>query len=237
MRTTRPPLFLALVLGLVGAGLPARNAGAQDVPRYLLFAGADLWREGGAGHGGLIWSPNGLANEGFALKLMLGGGTYRYTVGPTPVDARQFVGAVMPGWRFKSGGLELTAYAGLDAQDHRLQPDDPTNRLRGTHLGLRAGFDAWFEPTAALMMTASASVSTVGSGYWSRVAMGFRLAHVWIGPELTALGDTAYHQWRIGAHLTALKFGDTEWSGGAGYVQDSDARAGAYARLSVLARR
>ena len=30
----------------------------------------------------------------------------------------------MPGWRVRYGGVEITAYAGLDIQDHRLTPDD-----------------------------------------------------------------------------------------------------------------
>lgn len=205
---------------------------------FLLFSGGDLWRGGGFGYGGLIWSPGGLDREGFAAKLLVGAGQYRYRSGAAEITGTQLLFDAMPGWRFKFNRAEVTVSAGLDVQNHRLSPDDLGNRLRGGHAGLRAGVDLWWEPTDATMVSAGASFATIGDGYWARGAVGWRLLDsFYIGPEALALGDSSYWQWRAGLHLTALKFGGFEWSAGAGFVSDSADRSGLYGRVGVLMRR
>ncbi|HVG52600.1 MAG TPA: cellulose biosynthesis protein BcsS [Xanthobacteraceae bacterium] len=222
----------------------ANNASAQfgqgsvEAEQFLLFAGVDLWRNGGFAHGGFLWSPGGLDKEGFTAKLMAGAGTYRYRIGTTTIEGDATIVDILPGWRFKPGNAEITIFAGLDFQHHRLSPDDPTNPARGSHLGLRVGADFWWEPTAGTMTNAGANFATIGSGYWARAAFGWRaFDSFFIGPEALALGDDSYRQWRIGAHLTALKTGPFEWSLGAGYVSDSDHHSGVYGRIGVLTRR
>ncbi len=224
-----------------GAEPEAAAAKVEDASaNFLFFSGADLWAQGAFVHGGLLWSPAGLDREGFTLKLLTGAGTYRYVsgaLGGTQVTGRVALGALMPGWRFKHEGLELTLFGGLDVQDHQLSPDDPSNRLRGTHFGARLGADLWYEPLADLMVAANASVSSIGPTYWTRAATGLRVFdRLWLGPEALALGDTKYRDFRFGLHATALKTGELEWSAGAGWVTDSDRRSGAYGRLSVLMR-
>jgi hypothetical protein len=58
----------------------------------------------------------------------------------------------------------------------------------------------------------------------------------WVGPELYAVTDGNYRQFRAGAHVTAFKTGWFEWSAGVGYAQDSDHRAGAYGHIGILTR-
>ncbi|MGZ5804291.1 MAG: cellulose biosynthesis protein BcsS [Xanthobacteraceae bacterium] len=205
---------------------------AQHIDRFLWFGGLDAWRNGGFAHGGLLWSPGGLDREGFTAKLMAGTGDYRYHIGSTPIDGTATVVDILPGWRFKRGGAEITVFAGLDIQHHRLKPDDLANSVRGTHAGLRIGADFWWEPTATTMTNAGVSFATVGTGYWARLAYGWRaFDRIYIGPEALALGDDTYHQWRVGVHATAFKTGDFEWSLGTGYVSDSDHRSGPYGRV------
>jgi hypothetical protein len=131
------------------------------------------------------------------LKLLLNGGLYRYRSGRKEIVGVQTMGAFLPGWRWHWPGLEVTVFAGLDAQDHRYLPDDRTNRLRGTRLGVRGGFDVWYEPFQDAMLTASASLSTVGKSFWTRVATGWRFFEtIWLGPEVLASGDDRYRQLR-----------------------------------------
>ena len=232
---------LAVVCGAVSAW-PRDSAYAQSLPEsgsetFLWFAGADLWRAGGFAHGGLVWSPGGLDREGFTAKLMAGAGTYRYRNGNTPTKGDVVIFDVMPGWRFKPGSADIAVFAGLDIQNHRLAPDDLNNAARGTYTGLRIGMDFWWEPAPSTMTNAGLSFSTINTGYWARAALGWRaFESFYVGPETLALGDETYRQWRVGAHVTALKTGPFEWSVGTGYVSDSDHRSGVYGRVGVLAR-
>ena len=197
---------------------------------------------GGFAHGGVVWSPRGVDNEGFALKVMFGGGSYRYisgALGNTEVSGRQLAAAVMPGWRFIRGKFIATIYGGLDVQNHRLSPDDPSAGLRGGYAGLRANVELWYEPTPSTMIAADGSISTIGASYNARAAFGWRVFNrYYLGPEVHgfAAGDN-YRQFRIGAHVTGLKTEWFEWSAGLGWATDSDDRHGLYGRLGLLMRR
>lgn len=206
--------------------------------KFLYFNGFDLWRSGGTGYGGLLWSPGGLNNDGFTLKVLLAGGSYLYQSGINDITGRYLLGSVMPGWRFKRGDLELKVFAGVDVQHHETSPDDPGNRLRGNHAGARFNAEMWWEPAPAQMMiSGSFSGSTVGDSFGVRAAAGWRLLNqFWIGPEVEASGDEIYRQYRVGAHVTSFKAGDFEWTLGAGYVEDNSHHSGLYGRIGVLTR-
>jgi hypothetical protein len=219
-------------LALAGA------AEGRPIEHYLLYSGFDLWRSGASAHGGLLWSPNGIAREGFTLKVLFAGGTYRYHTVASPVAGKYVLGSVMGGWRFKRDQVEVTVFAGPDFQSHGLTPDDPGNRMRGMRAGLRVGGDLWYQPTATFMSTVSVSASTIGPNYWTRAAIGWRMFDcLWFGPELLALGGDRYHQFRAGLHATALRTLAFEWSAGLGIARDSEHRDGLYARIGVLTRR
>ena len=203
----------------------------------LFFSGADIWRNGLFSHSGLFWAYRGLNADGPVLKLLLNAGLYRYHSGRKQITGFQTMGAALPGWRWHWPGLEVTLFAGLDVQDHRFLPDDRGNRLRGTHVGVRGGVDLWYEPLRDGMLTASASLSTVGSSYWTRAAAGWRFGDmIWLGPEFLACGDDRYSQLRVGGHLTSFRLSSYEFSLGAGWVTDNDGRSGTYGRLGVLYR-
>jgi hypothetical protein len=210
--------------------------------RFLLFASTDLWRHGGFAHGGLLVALNGLNRDGLVFKVTLGGGAYRYIsggLGNVDVIGRQFAAAIMPGWRFTGRNFVVTAFAGLDYQDHRLTPDDPFAGLRGGAFGLRTAIEVWYEPTPHTMVAADASVSTVGPSYSARIAAGWRvLDGYYLGPELHGFAhDNNYSQMRVGVHVTGLKLSALEWSAGLGWANDSDDRNSLYGKLSVIGRR
>ena len=205
--------------------------------QILFFSGADIWRHGLFSHSGLLWAYRGLEGDGPVFKLLLNSGLYRYYSGRKEIVGFQAMGAALPGWRWHAPGWEVTAFAGLDVQDHRYLPNDPNNRLRGTHVGVRGGFDVWYEPVRNGMVTVSASLSTVGSGYWMRAAAGARfLDMIWLGPEFLAAGDQRYTELRVGGHITSVRLSSYEFSVGAGWAKDSDQRSSLYGRLGVLYR-
>lgn len=241
MRILVACIAAAVAVALALCGVESAFAGPaaeQDAAHILFFGGTDIWRNGGFMHGGFLWAFQGLDADGPVLKLLLNGGLYRYHSGATDITGEQVMGAALPGWHFKRDALDVTLFAGVDVQDHRFTPADPGNRLGGTHVGARGGFDVWYQPMRDGMLTASASLSTVGSSYWTRAAAGWRFFDaVWLGPEFHACGDDTYRQLRFGAHITSLRISGTEWSAGAGWVTDTDGRDGVYGRLGVLVRR
>lgn len=237
----------AIVAATVWYACPARaqstaTRGDDDHARLLLFASTDLWRHGGFVQGGVLWAPNGLDREGFALKLAFGGGGYRYTsgaLGSLDVDGRQWSGEALWGWRFVRGPLFLTTFVGFDIQQHRLSPDDASAGLRGGHVGVRTGFELWYEPAPNAMLAAHAFGSTVGPSYNARFAVGWRVFEAaYVGPEVQGFAfDDNYKQLRTGLHVTALRLGGLEWSAGLGWAGDSDNRASLYGRVGLLTRR
>jgi hypothetical protein len=230
---------VALCATLVAVGMLCRPqvAFAQESQHFLLFSGADLWGNGGFAHGGLVWSPDGIDREGFAAKFMMGAGQYRYLSGGIRTTGTFELADALPGWRFKRGTFELALFLGVELQSHHLSPDDFGNRVRGAHVGVRTGADLWWEPTAATMVSASASWGSVGTSYWTRAAFGWRVfGAFYLGPEVHAMGDGKYEQWRAGLHATAFKAAGFEWSAGAGFVEDSDHRSGLYGRIGLLTR-
>ena len=240
-------VFVACVLAtafniIATRALAGAEPSGDDQARFLLFSTSDLWGHGGFSHAGVLWSPSGLDREGAVLKLMFGGGVYHYlsgALGNADVRGVQLAGAVLPGWRFMRNGFIVTVFAGLDFQNHRLSPDDPSAGLRGSYAGLRTGFELWYEPTPTTMFAADASISTVGPSYAARVATGWRLLdRFYLGPELAAFAaDDNYRQVRAGVHITGLRLGWFEWSAGLGWAGDSDRRSSVYGKLGLITRR
>jgi hypothetical protein len=221
--------------------VPPLSPEFADAARLLVFSSVDIWRQGGFAHGGALWAPAGLDRDGFVLKLMFGGGLYRYTsgaLGNTEVMGRMATASILPGYRFLRGPVTLTVYLGYDFQHHRLTPDDPSAGLRGNYMGARAGFELWYQPVTWGMVTADASFSTIGPSYNARLAAGVRaLDWFYIGPEVQGFAaDDNYHQLRAGLHVTGLRFNDIEWSVGTGWALDSDDRSGVYGKLGLLTR-
>jgi hypothetical protein len=218
----------------------AGPAWSTDAAQLLLFSGVDLWRDGQFVHGGFLWSPAGLDREGFTLKAMLAGGRYRYLSGALNnvwVTGTEEGMQVLPGWRFKGGGLEAKLFAGLDIKNDVTNPFDPSSRLRGTAVGVRMTVDLWFEPTPATMLAANATLTSINTDYSMRVAYGWRWQDwLYVGPEAQAYACEGYRQLRFGAHLTALKTGGWEWSAAGGWSRTDDGRTGAYLRLGILTR-
>jgi hypothetical protein len=186
----------------VSAG-PARAG--DDGAKFLLFSGADLWRDGRFMHGGLLWSPGGLDHEGFTMQVIASGGLYRYRSGAlnnASVTGTEEEAQLLPGCRFKRDRLELKVFAGLDIKNDVTSPSDPSNRLHGTSVGARAVVNLWFEPTPTTMVAADASLSSIATGYSARAAYGWRL-HDWfyLGPEAQTFACVGYDQLRFGAVL------------------------------------
>lgn len=210
----------------------------------MLFSGRDLWRNGAFAHGGFLFAPSGLDEDGLLLKILFAGGIYLYdakTLGGERVIGTEGLAHVLAGWRIKRGDAEFRFYFGPEWQRHHLEPDDASNRLRGASFGLRTGIDLWYEPSPNSMLAADASLSSIATSNAARAAYGWRvfeemLGGVYVGPVVEYFGSAGYRHLRLGAHITSMRAEDTEWSAAVGWAQDSQGRASPYLRLNVLRR-
>lgn len=229
---------LAVACAAVCAACRAAAGGAEN-PSWLFFSGADLWRYGDFLYGGVLWSPAGLNNDGFTLKMLLEGGRYSYVSGTSSesIDGFKLSAAALPGWRFTRDGLTVSVFAGPLVQDYRLAPADPASRLHGFYVGGEAAADIWYQPNALTMAAVNGAIASIGPTGYLRAAIGLRLFDgAFVGPEIEQLWCADYQQIEFGAHVTALRFQGLEWSMGSGLALTSDQRHGPYLRLGVNAR-
>ncbi len=133
--------------------------------------------------------------------------------------------------------LTVGLFAGPVVQDYRLSPYDPGSRLHGLYVGAQLATDVWYQPTATIMAALNGSLVSIGPTGYLRGALGY---HVFdaalVGPETAMLWCADFRQLEVGAHLTGLHVGLSEWSAGAGWSMDSDRRSGPYLRLGLSAK-
>jgi hypothetical protein len=234
---------IAAAFLVVGVCLPAGPSRADDEEaRALLFSGRDLWRNGAFAYGGLLAAPGGFEEDGFMLKLLLGGGVYRYfsgSLGGEKVIGTEWTAQALPGFRIKRGQAEFKFFFGPEWQRHKLSPGDPDNRLAGTSFGLRMTGELWYEPTRDGLVVGDVSLSSIATSHAARIAYGWRVAEdlftdgVYIGPEAQYFGSDGYRQRRVGLHITSMKTDATEWSAALGFARDSDRHSSPYVRLGL----
>jgi hypothetical protein len=208
-------------------------------PSFLVFGGTDLWRYGAFLYGGTLWSPAGLNTDGFTLKLLVNGGRYSYNSSglQTNVDGDMLSGAALPGYRLVGDTLTVGLFAGPVVQDYRLSPYDPGSRLHGLYVGAQLAADVWYQPARNLMAAVNGSLVSIGPTGYLRGALGYRVFEAaFVGPETAMLWCANFQQLEVGAHLTGLHVGGSEWSAAAGWSMDSDRRSGPYLRLGVSAK-
>lgn len=194
----------------------------------------------GSRHGvlqGTIGPFGGLEQTG--LRVRLGGmlGTYVYqatTPGVGKVRGDQLGGTALLGYEWVIDRSKFSVYGGLDVIETNLDRVDPENKTPGTVFGFRGVLDFYSRPTTATMIAGTFSLSSANTAYYGRLKAGFSIFdHVYVGPEVLALGDTFYRQIRAGLHLSGLKIGPVEFGLSGGYAHDRVRGGGAYGLLDV----
>lgn len=226
-----------LIVGAFLTAAPVRADDDDDVARFILFSGRDIWRNGIFAHGGVIYAPGGFEDDGLLFKVLLSGGVYRYFSGATGerIYGVENTVQVLPGWRVKRGDFEAKVFMGPDLERHWLWPDDPSNNLRGRSRGLRVAAEFWYEPTPSTLAAMDFTMATASASAYLRVAVGRRVIdeQFYFGPEIALFGTDRYRQFRVGGHFTAMKTGNMEWTAAGGWALDSDRQSSPYVRLNM----
>ena len=204
-----------------------------------LYFGVD-WNshKSAAAYTGVLYAPYGMHQSGLRFSLFGLIGRYEYHGGDTGNEQfkGQFVSShALVGWShvFTSGAI--TFAAGANYQDQRVRPDDPNNPVQGSKLGLKVQADMWVQPTSETLLYVLGSYSTAFNTYYSVARWGydFTNSQLFIGPEISALGNNRTDQFRIGAHVTGLRVGNGKLTLSGGWMHERGEGRGAYAATSI----
>jgi hypothetical protein len=86
------------------------------------------------------------------------------------------------------------------------------------------------------MAYGEAEYSTAFREFYTAGKFGFDITNgkkIFVGPMAAYFGDERFNQWRIGAHVSHLKFGSLEVDVAAGYAKDSSVGTGAFGQIEL----
>lgn len=193
------------------ADLPVKAPAAAEPVEYgTAYVGVDASTNNGlAGYAGVVYAPGGTDKSGIRLSAFGLYGKYKYTsddATPTTFDGRFASGDFLVGYSKVWETASLTFSAGINVQNQYVTPADPNNSVQGTRAGLKIQSDFWSNPTERTLVMGIASFSTAFNTYYSigRFGYDFFGKEIFIGPEVTALGNERTDQQRLGLHITGI---------------------------------
>jgi len=220
------------------------NVDNEPVEHWLPFAGFDVTSNGSFnGFSGFQYAPQkgGFDETGLRFWLLGGYGGYHYQAGDQRITGSYWESDALIGYSFERDNGSLAFYVGLNSQEHRLSQFDPENSVQGTQLGAKFRTDAWYNPTPNTLLYGEGEYSTAFGTYFASGKYGYSFTggrttedkQIYVGPQVTLLGNDRYQEWRIGAHVTTLNFGKVDFEVGAGYQHNTDAGGGAYGLVGL----
>lgn len=186
--------------------------------------------------GGLFALHGDIDTSGPRLWVEGGAGAYKFNVTGGSERAICSTGTILGGYGFEGNNYEINLLAGLSAENDMLSTLDQRDPVQGTQGGAKVRADAWINPTPQTLFYGEAEYATAFQTYWTAAKWGFDITkdkQIFVGPEVVALGDARFDQWRVGAHITQLKFRQVSVDVSAGYAHDSVVGSGAYSHVEL----
>jgi Cellulose biosynthesis protein BcsS len=193
------------------SGIAVSTAGQvhaqEDRPTTVnTYSGSDWAKDSNSFYtGATISLQRNLDEDGFVARVLGIYGDFDYdevTVPGGRVDGDLVAGDVMIGYQFTRGVLTSTVYVGVDYLDYDLNPDDPTNEIRGDEVGFKVAFDSETGTESPLFVSLSASYSTAFDSYFALLRLGYNNERFAVGPEGALFGDQSDDLQRLGGFLT-----------------------------------
>ena len=145
-------------------------------------------------------------------------------------------GAVLGGYQWKSPNSSFSAFGGIDIRDSQFSSAGIGLPATGVREGFKSAIEYYATPSERSMLFAYGSYSTIYNAYYTRFKFGIApIEKIYVGPEIAALGDDFYRQWRLGVHATGLQLGGLQFGVSGGYQVDRSGKGGAYGSLDVRA--
>jgi outer membrane immunogenic protein len=230
------PIGSAMPLGYAPAPalLPDDDDGTGKNIRA--FATVDVGKDSvDALMGGLFAFSKDIDTSGPRLWITGGSGTYSFPSDNGRIRGIYATGDLLAGYGFEGNNYEINLLAGGSAENDMLNAYDATDPVNGTAVGAKVRGDVWVNPTTKSMVYGEAEYTTAFQTYYTSAKYGYDLFNrgFFVGPEAAAFGDQRFDQWRLGAHLTQLKFWSIEFDVSAGFAHDSVVGNGAYGHLEM----
>ena len=224
------------ILSALGSFTTSASANEYDTTEdlvypYVIFSGIDIVKDAREGYlGGMVALNGDLDRDGFLVRILGTLGTFEYNDTVTNFDGDYWQGDLMLGYQLVRNGVTYAALAGVDFQDYKLSPDDPTSKLRGSETGFKVALDIGTERYYKRPFYAAtrASYSTAFDTYYALGRLGVNIDRFAIGPEVWALGDKSGDAGRVGAFvLTDISLGPSSvgmlsFSGGYQFVDNAN---------------
>jgi opacity protein-like surface antigen len=224
--------------GIFKAPSGAAGSSAEQLYHVLPFTGIDVTsRNSVDGWVGALYAPTtDLDSYGPRIYVLGGSGYYKYNSTQTgaPIKGVYETGDVLGGWGLEGHNYSVNLLAGLNVENHSLSQADPDNPVDGARVGAKVRADGWINPTAQTLIYEEGEYSTVFNSYYTSAKVGYDIfgnTGVFIGPEVTAMGNDRYDQGRVGAHVTQLKFGKIQMDISGGYLHDTTVGNGGYGKV------
>ena len=176
-----------------------------------------------------------LAQSGFRFRLGGLAGRYDYnssTLGR--VDGVMEGGSFLAGYEWVTPNASISAFLGADVTNNSLSRNDQNNPVHGSRGGAKMEVNFYVTPTLLTMISGVANYSTNHDAYYARAKFGYMINdQIYLGPEILALGDDFFQQWRIGGHATGFRFGGVQFGVSGGFLNDRVRGGGAYGILDT----
>lgn len=219
------------VLAATGVSGLGHGAGASDLavqPFGSLSGTNSAYTTLGAKIG---WGP---LDKNGSLLLVSGGGDLR--IDRIDRDAiilslrRYGQAAALIGYQWAMNQGVIAGFAGPEAVY-----DGSVRRQTWVRAGAAFQLEAWLRPTDETLVNAVTIIHTARPEVWSRLAWGYRLRDMYVGPEMsTSFAVTGYGKAGLGLHVTDFGFAGLRWRGSVGSQWESH-RASASLYLSLTA--
>jgi Cellulose biosynthesis protein BcsS len=145
------------------------------------------------------------SRPGLLMRATIGAGPYNYANHDVPggrVDAVLISGDLMLGYHGSLGkAADWNALIGLDVEDNQLDPNDPSNPVRGSQAGFKVAGEIEAQEQRTFYYHLEGEYTAAYQTYWSRVRIGHNFETLVAGPECVFFGDETYDAQRIGGFL------------------------------------
>jgi hypothetical protein len=219
-----------------GSGVPVDKDDDDPAGTLRAIASTSVGKESVDASVASVFALTGtLDKSGPRLYLEGGAGRYQFGGPGALVTGIYSTGAVLGGYGFVGTNYDVNLFAGVSAENDMLSVVDASDPVHGTAYGIAVHADASINPTAKTLLEGEAEYTTAFNAYNTTAKFGYDLfgKGFFIGPQVAALGDARFHQWRAGLDISGLKLGKFDLEFSAGYANDSSVGPGAYSEIGL----